>query len=250
MYKILGVLLIFVALACQQEEKKLTAQEIVDKSIEISGGKRYESSTVSFNFRDRAYVSEFDSNQKILKRLLSNDSIQLFDVLTGDKFQRFENSSLVVLSDSLSRVYSNSVNSVHYFSKLPYGLNDAAVQKELLGEIEMKGKSYYKVKVTFEQEGGGDDFDDTYLYWFNKETFKVDYLAYEFHIDGGGMRFREAYNERYVGGIRFVDYYNLKPKNSDATILQIDSLFLQDQLKLLSKIELEKVAILEQGSYN
>ena len=250
MNKILGVLLIFIALACQQEEKKLTAQEIVDKSIEISGGKLYETSTISFNFRDRAYVSEFDGNQKILKRLLSNDSIQLFDVLTGDKFQRFDNNSLVVLSDSLSRVYSNSVNSVHYFSKLPYGLNDAAVQKELLGEIEMKGKSYYKVKVTFEQEGGGDDFDDTYLYWFNKESFKVDYLAYEFHIDGGGMRFREAYNERYVGGIRFVDYYNLKPKSSDAIIMQIDSLFLQDQLKLLSKIELEKVAILEQGSYN
>lgn len=250
MNRILGVLLIFVTLSCQQEEKKFTAQEIVDKSIEVSGGKLHETSTISFDFRDRAYVSKIDGNQKVLKRLTYNDSIQLFDILTGDKFQRFENNSLVVMSDSMSRVYSNSVNSVHYFSKLPYGLNDAAVQKELLGEIEIKGQSYFKVKVTFEQEGGGDDYDDTYLYWFNKETFKADYLAYDFHSDGGGMRFREAYNERYVGGIRFVDYYNSKPKGSDATIMRIDSLYMTDQLQLLSKIQLEDITILAQGSYN
>ncbi len=250
MNRILGVLLIFVTLSCQQEEKKFTAQEIVDKSIEVSGGKLHETSTISFDFRDRAYVSKIDGNQKVLKRLTYNDSIQLFDILTGDKFQRFENNSLVVMSDSMSRVYSNSVNSVHYFSKLPYGLNDAAVQKELLGEIEIKGQSYFKVKVTFEQEGGGDDYDDTYLYWFNKETFKADYLAYDFHSDGGGMRFREAYNERYVGGIRFVDYYNSKPKSSDATIMRIDSLYMTDQLQLLSKIQLEDITILAQGSYN
>jgi len=71
--------------------------------------------------------------------------------------------------------------------------------------------SYYKLKVTFDQDGGGDDFDDTYVYFFNKATFKPDYLAYDFHVNGGGMRFREAYNERYVNGIRFVDYNNMKP---------------------------------------
>lgn len=244
MSKVLSVLLVFVALSCQQKEKKQTVQEIIDKSIEVSGGDFHETSTISFEFRDQEYVSKIDGIQKVLKRLIHSDSVRLFDILTGDKFQRFENDSLVVLSDSLSRVYGNSVNSVHYFSKLPYGLNDPAVQKELLGEIEIKGNTYYKVKVTFEKEGGGDDFDDTYLYWFNKETLKVDYLAYEFHVDGGGMRFREAYNERYVGGIRFVDYYNLKPKSSDTTIMYIDSLYIKDQLQLLSKIELEKITIL------
>ena len=128
-------------------------------------------------------------------------------------------------------------------------MNDAAVNKEFLGETEIKGADYYKIKVTFNQAGGGDDFDDTYIYWFNKETFKPDYLAYDFHVDGGGMRFREAYNERYVNGIRFVDYKNLKPKNSNATILQIDSLYTNNQLELLSKIELKNVSV-NQDSYN
>ena len=30
--------------------------------------------------------------------------------------------------------------------------------------------------------------------------------------DGIGLRFREAFNERYINGIRFVDYNNYKPK--------------------------------------
>lgn len=250
MRHVLSILLIVVLISCQQEEKKLNAQEIINKSIEVSGGILHETATVSFDFRGRKYISKIDGNQKVLKRLLHNDSIQLFDILTGEKFQRFQNDTLITLSDSLSRVYSNSVNSVHYFSKLPYGLNDQAVKKELLGEIEIKGAAYYKVKVTFEQDGGGDDFDDTYLYWFNKETFKVDYLAYEFHVDGGGMRFREAYNERYLDGMRFVDYYNSKPKTLGASIIQIDSVYINDGLQLLSKIELEDITILAQDSYN
>lgn len=88
--------------------------------------------------------------------------------------------------------YYNSVNSVHYFAYLPQGLNDKAVQKELLGEVVLKGEPYYKVRVTFAQEGGGNDYEDVFIYWFHKQKFTMDYLAYEFHVDGGGMRFREA----------------------------------------------------------
>ena len=64
------------------------------------------------------------------------------------------------------------------------------------------------------------------MYWFNKETFKPDYLAYDFHTDGGGVRFRKAYNERYVDGIRFVDYENYKPRDPKETLDNILDAFL------------------------
>ena len=153
------------------------------------------------------------------------------------------------MPDSLANIYSNSINSVHYFAYLPYGLNDPAVNKEFLGEMAIKGKDYYKVKVTFDQENGGDDFDDVYIYWFNKETFKPEYLAYEFHVNGGGLRFREAYNERYVNGIRFVDYNNYKSVSDSQSIYEIDSLFNKGELELLSKIELKDVVV-SPGNYN
>ena len=243
MKKILVPLILLLTFACKEKSKPLTAQEIVDKSIAESGGKLYEDHSTSFDFRDRTYVSENKQGKKVLKRIFQVDSVTITDVKTGNEFQRFMNDSLVAVSDSIAGRYANSVNSVHYFARLPYGLNDAAVNKKLLGNEIIKGKEYYKIKVTFDQSGGGDDYDDVYVYWFDVETFKPDYLAYSFHVNGGGQRFRKAYNERYVGGIRFVDYENYKPEDEDADILQIGQLFDTGELELLSKIELTNIKV-------
>ncbi|MCB0376061.1 MAG: hypothetical protein KDD04_09105 [Sinomicrobium sp.] len=90
---------------------------------------------------------------------------------------------------------------------------------------------------------GGEDFEDVYLYWVDKESFTTDYLAYEFHVNGGGLRFREAYNVRTVGGIRFVDYYNFKPKDKNVILDDLDRLFDRGELELLSEIILEDISV-------
>ncbi|MCG2460066.1 deoxyribose-phosphate aldolase [Flavobacteriaceae bacterium F89] len=224
-------------------DSTIEAQRIVDNSIAVSGGELYKTSNVSFNFRSMKYVLQIIEGQRVMKRIFGADSSQMIDMVGPNGFQRFLKGGLVHVSDSMANVYSNSINSVHYFAYLPYGLNDPAVNKKLLGEIKLEGTEYYKVKVTFDKEGGGDDYEDTFIYWFNKKNYKPDYLAYEFHTDGGGMRFRKAYNERYVNGIRFVDYDNYKTVGGNASILKIDSLFLQNKLKPLSKIELKNIKV-------
>ncbi|MBA4744176.1 MAG: deoxyribose-phosphate aldolase [Muricauda sp.] len=245
MKRILIPLLLVFAIGCKQEPKKaLTAQEIIDNSIADSGGKLFNSHKVSFDFRDRKYISENIDGQRVFKRIFEADSTTtITDVKRGNDFERYVNDSLVMVHDTMAIKYANSVNSVHYFVRLPYGLNDAAVNKELLGKETIKDKEYYKVKVTFDQQGGGEDFEDTYLYWFDLESFKPNYLAYDFHTDGGGQRFRKAYNERYVNGIRFVDYENYKPKNDSSGILEIGQQYNEGGLELLSKIELKNIAV-------
>lgn len=244
MARFYGILLVVFAFGCKEEVKKeITAQEIIDKSIEVCGGELFQNHLVSFDFRDSHYISEMKGKKETLTRIIKNDTLHLKDVRTSEGLKRFRNDTLITLTDSLANVYANSVNSVHYFSKLPYGLNDPAVRKELIGEIEIKGQQYYKIKVTFEEEGGGEDFDDTYLYWIHKKTFKPDYLGYSFMVNGGGTRFRVAYNERIIEGIRFVDYENLKPNDSTQTIFSADSLYLKGELELLSKIELKNVTV-------
>jgi len=235
-------LVIVLLFSCKQASKKeLTADEIVDRAIEVCGGNRYESSKISFTFRDKEYVSE--KKGTILKRSFKIDSIKYTDVKNNSGFERYINDALVLVSDSLASVYSNSINAVHYFAQLPYHLNDRAVHKELLNEQVIANKLYYVVKVTFDQKGGGDDFEDTYYYWIQKESFKPAYLAYDFHENGGGVRFRKAYNERYVNGIRFVDYKNYIPKNSTVTLEQMVDLYANDQLELLSDIKLEHIKV-------
>jgi hypothetical protein len=141
-------------------------------------------------------------------------------------------------------VYRASVNSVHYFSVLPFGLNDKAVNKTLMGDDTIKTKDYFKVKVTFNPEGGGEDYEDVFIYWINKTNFKVDYLAYSYNeIDGKGLRFRQAYNERFVNGIRIVDYNNYKTENTSIPLEDLGTAFDTDKLVLLSKIELENVEV-------
>lgn len=249
MKKPIIALLILMLFSCKETENMPSAQFIVDRSIEVSGGNLYSKSDISFDFRDRSYSSESLDNQKILKRRLKNDSIDILDIKSPKKFERFSNGTSVILPDSTANTYANSVNSVHYFAYLPYGLNDPAVKKELLGKVNIGDSEYYKIVITFEEAGGGDDFDDVYVYWFNTETFKPDFLAYEFHVNGGGQRFREAFNERVVGGIRFVDYKNYKPTTSDFSIYDIDSLYGSNDLELLSEIKLENIEV-SQGNYN
>lgn len=224
------------------QDANLTAQQVIDRAIQVSGGVLYSCSNIDFVFRDRTYSLEYDQNRKVLKRMFQLDTGRVLDIRRHDGFDRFINDQPVAVADSMARKYANSINSVHYFAYLPYGLNDPAVNKKLLPDSEIKGREYYTIQVTFDQEDGGDDFEDVYIYWINKETYKPDYLAYEFHVDGGGIRFREAYNERFINGIRFVDYSNYKPVGT-ASLQDIDQLFTEGKLELLSKVELEDIRV-------
>lgn len=244
MKNVLILLLACTIFSCKEKQKEtLTAQDIVDKAILASGGELYPSSKISFDFRDRHYISEGIGNQGSLKRIFVLDGKKVEDIKSKSKFERYVDGNLEVLHDTVANAYDNAVNSVHYFVKLPYGLNDPAVNKSLLETESIKGKEYYKIKVTFEQNGGGDDFEDTYLYWIDTETFKPHYLAYDFHVNDGGVRFRSAYNERYINGIRFVDYENYKPLDDATTIDNIGAKYQSGDLELLSKIELKNVAV-------
>ena len=217
-------------------------QDIVDKSIEVSGDNLYKSCNISFTFRDIRYEMQNVNGSKILKRIIKKDSTEILDILKHNSFERYINGNLVNVADSMATKYSNSINSVHYFAYLPYGLNDPAVNKKLLGETQIGGNKYYKVEVTFDEEDGGEDFEDIYIYWINKETFRPDYLAYEFSTNGGGARFREAFNERIINGIRFVDYKNYKAADN-ISVYNLEALFKSKELELLSTIRLEDIIV-------
>ncbi len=229
--------------SCKQSPtEELTADEIINRVIEEAGGDHYTNRNISFFFRDREYQLQYLQKQRILKRITFSDTATIVDIKKPDGFQRFVNDSVVEVADTTAVKYSNSINAVHYFAYLPYGLNDPAVNKRLLGDVVIKKMTYYKIEVSFDKEGGGKDYEDVYIYWINKDSFKADYLAYIYHVDEGGIRFREAYNERYVDGIRFVDYRNYEAPLS-TPLHSVDELFEKGRLTLLSRIELREIKV-------
>jgi len=241
--KYLSILFAFAAFSCMNTDKELTADQIVNKAIAEQCQGNCDHATVQFTFRDRAYLSMRNDGAFQFTRTTQDSVGVIQDKLSNEGFERMINDNAVIVPDSMAARYGESVNSVIYFAQLPYGLNAPAVEKKLLGETTIKEQPYYEVQVTFKEEGGGTDHDDVFVYWIHKEQMTVDYLAYSYEVNGGGIRFREAYNERRENGIRFVDYNNYKPESLDTPVADLDVLFTQGKLKLLSKIETENVAV-------
>lgn len=237
------ILLINLTACVQYKQDSISAQGIVNKAIERSGTSLLSNTEVNFDFRDKSYRSIGHCGVMTLERISNDSTGNIVDVLDSrGGFKRIKNDILQNVPDSMVKKYSSSINSVHYFVQLPWRINDPAVNKEYIGKELVKNKSYHLIKVTFNEDGGGEDHEDVYLYWFHTDSFTVDYLAYRFQTNGGGMRFREAFNPRYIEGIRFVDYNNYKPL-SNIKLLEIAQKFDSRELKKLSVIKTENVKV-------
>jgi len=236
MKQIILLLSIWLTISCTEKEE--TAAAVVDKAIAFHGGSAYDSLSVKFKFRDRLYQIKKVNKTFTYKRIFI-DSLEniLLDVLTNNGLIRTYADTAVVLSAKDSIAFANSVNSVQYFALLPKPLQDPAVILNKKAGTNIKNKAYYTIQVTFKRQNGGNDFDDVFMYWFDKEDYRMDYLAYHYHTDGGGIRFRAAYNSREVDGVIFQDYHNYEvPSGTD--LVTLPAMYEAEALTLLSEIEL------------
>lgn len=225
--------------SCQKEDQNKNPQQIIDRTIENAGGERYKNATIEFKFRNHTYKSIRNNGEFYLERARLDSLGYIRDVLSNTGFQRYINDNPVKVPDSMAQRYTSSINSVHYFAHLPHALNDLAVNKKFMGETMVKGEPYYQIEITFQEEGGGEDHHDEFMYWIHKEKYTIDYLAYKFRVNEGGLRFRAAFNPRVIEGIRFVDYYNYTLKDFNTPLMDLDELYQDGKLELLSTIETE-----------
>jgi len=231
------ILLIGVSLAVTgcKDQQQPNPETLVNKSIVAHGMDKIYGKQLQFKFRDREYRLYRDSLTYVYTRI-TDDSIE--DVLHSvEGFSRIVNGKPIRLADSMAVKYSSSVNSVLYFFQLPLVLNDPAVKKEYLGTRIIKDSEYHTIKITFAQEGGGEDFEDEFRYWIHTGTLEIDYLAYSYLTDGGGIRFREAFNKRRLADILLQDYRNYKPPSLEISLDSLPAMFEKDKLELLSIIE-------------
>ena len=219
-------------------------QEIIDKTIEAAGGNKYLNSKIEFDFRDRHYVAKRKGGSFSYERIFKDSIGTIHDIVSNKGHIREINGMMEVLPDSMSVKYTSSTNSVIYFALLPYGLNDASVTKKYLGDTMIENQIFYKVEITFAQAGGGEDFQDVFHYWINREDFTIGYMAYSFtEDDEASIRFRKAYHPRKINGIQFYDYVNYKPKNNSVKLEELELLFSKGELEELSKIELQNIVV-------
>ena len=211
------------------------ADKIVNKSIAFHGMERLNRATMELDFRKFHLKARQNDGQFTYERLFTDSTGDVQDILSNTGFKRLINGKLQKLDAKKTAAYTESVNAMFYFVYLPLKLNDGSVVKKYLGETTINKKLYYKIEVSFKQEGGGEDFDDIYYYWFDKEDYSMDFLAYS----TGGNRFRAVSKVHEVDGIVFQDYINYQSPLADSVtpLLKYDSLYNAGKLRELSKIE-------------
>lgn len=242
---LLIVSIISLLIACKNEAQISKEREIVNKSIDTYGGKKFDNFEAEFDFRTHHFSLKHSTNKKgqltykYVRSTTDSLGVVTTDVLDNGAFQRLVNGKKITLTEKEIARYKNAVNSVSYFVLLPYKLNDAAVNLAHAGEATIDGKTYDKIKVWFDQEGGGDDHEDVYCYWFNKENQMLDYIAYA----NGGPRFRKATKRHNAGGLIFQDYENYAIKDTTVTTDKYDIEHAEGRDKLLSLIENVKFVV-------
>lgn len=232
--------------ACSPTSKSTTAkplskaEQVLAEAIAAHGGKRYATSHYSFVFRKKTYTFKNDQANYSYTVTSTKDGQEIVDRLDNTGLSRMIAGKAVALSEKDQLRYSGGLNSVIYFATLPYKLQDPAVKTAYQGITTIKGKSYEVLEVRFAEENGGRDHDDVFYYWINQESHRIDYLAYNYRVNNGGVRFRSAYNSRVVGGILFQDYINYKAPVG-TPLVDLPGLYEKEKLKELSVIATEEV---------
>jgi hypothetical protein len=234
--------LLLLLMACQPSLSD--SQEIIDQSIQAYNAD-YSGKKISFDFRDREYSLVREAGNYTYTRSWDDDSLgRVKDVLVNSsRFTRLVEGDTVNLDDEWISRYSASVNSVLYFFQIPIILNDPAAIKTLKEEVAISGKKYYTIQVTFSEDGGGEDFEDLFMYWVSQEDFMVDFFAYSYTVEGGGVRFREATNRSELAGHIFQDYINFKAEIG-TPLGELPMLWEAGELEELSRIENQNIRIL------
>jgi hypothetical protein len=246
-----AVLLLFVwacenkASSSQKKTLSHKGQEVIDLAITAHGQDLFENATVSFLFRDKKYSTRRSDTSYTYTRSFQDGSALIEDVLINSaNFSRKKNGEPIEVSKEWTEKYSRSINSVLYFFQLPYLLNDPAVKKIDQGIKRIKDENYHQIKVSFQVENGGEDFEDEYLYWIHVNSFEVDYLAYNYITDGGGVRFRSAINKRRVDGLLIQDYINYAPANKKTPLSDLIAQFEKEALIERSRIVNSDITLL------
>ena len=78
MNKLIALFSIVLIISCKDSKSVISAQEIVNNSIQVSGGEKYTKSNIAFDFRDIHYTSEINGSKEDTFAFMNK--LQLVDI--------------------------------------------------------------------------------------------------------------------------------------------------------------------------
>ncbi len=218
--------------------------EIVAASIDRHGGDGFDRVHLTWDFRGVPFeVIRYDGSFRYQRTVEDSLGSPVVEVIQNEgSWVEVDGERRELDPQSRARL-ETAVNSVVYFGFLPFHLDDPPVRATDLGTGELAGEPYRKIGITFEQEGGGPDWEDRFIYWFHEVDGQLDYLAYREAADVETTRFRRAVNRREIGGLLVQDYENYTGDPDVGDVADYDRLFEAGRLRLVSMVEFENLAV-------
>ncbi len=236
----LGIALI--AAACQQGPEGPEA--VVQAAIERHGGDVFEGVHMQWDFRGIPFEVMRDDGRFRYQRTVTDSLGQaVVQVIENEGSWIEVNGERRELDPRARARLETAVNSVVYFGFLPFRLDDPPVRLADLGTSQVEGQPYQKIQVTFQQEGGGPDWEDRFIYWFHETDHTLDYLAYREATEVETTRFRKAVNRREIAGLLVQDYENYTGDPDVGDVAEYDRLFEAGGLRLVSMVEFDDLQV-------
>jgi len=234
------------SLASAATEAQVEHNAIVDRAIAHHGGEAYEHSEASLDVCSKSgcfHVETRTLKNRFEFEVAGKASGRQREVSSagGTTTVKIDGETVAVDAAAKQRNIDWAMARI-YFCFLPYRLNDPGVFKKDLGLTDWAERKLHRIKVTF-AAGSSTDASDEYMYWFDPETARLEYFAYTYDDNGGGLRFRRAINHRRFGGILFFDQENFGTEGAGLSVDLIDEAFVRNQLRHVSTVRLQDIEV-------
>lgn len=220
---------------------------VVRRALDVHGARGLGTADVRFSFRGTPYRMARHRGHYLYEVTKTGEHDHQRFRLNNQGFEQWLNGKPIKPSPTKQQAQKNALISVIYFASIPWVLGDRAVHVETLPDTEFQGETHSTRRVTFDRQSGGADHDDVFAYWFERDTGRLAFLAYRFHVNGGGVRLRQVIRVQRIQGIDFFDYNNYSAPTA-TRLPDLLSLLAEGEVQLISVITMEKIQVLELGN--
>ncbi len=219
---------------------------IVEKAIEHHGGDLYRHSETELDVCSKSgcfhLTARVDGDRWAYTVAGKSGDSRRRVISAHDGLQVWKNGEIEAVEAGEEQRYRDWAMARVYFCFLPFRLGDESVYQRDLGLVDWDGRRLHKVKVTFEP-GTSSAAGDEYLYWFDPESARLEYFAYSYDDNGGGLRFRRAVRHRRIGGLLFFDQENHGADGLGLSVDEIDADYVRDSMRHVSTVRLDPIRV-------
>ena len=218
---------------------------IVTQALEFHGGDVYERSTISMTISSLSGSFQISATREggrfeyVVTGLVGQDQVERRVRLTNDTVQEWRDGVESRLDAEGERRARAHADARVFFPLLPYTLKGGDIHFEDLGLENWEGRDLRKVKVMFTPRSSN-DADDTYMFWFDPGTGRVEQFGYAFD---GGLRYRKAVAFNRVSGILFSDQENYAIDGGHVPVDTLSPEYIAENMELLSTVVLSDISV-------